>query len=90
MQTLEQFNFFYAQLSQAYEVAYKSASLCAPMVNPVSNFLDALKNDVAELEQKNAELEQKNAELEQKNAELEQKNAELEQKNAADIREPAA
>ena len=83
MQTLDQFNFFYAQLSQAYEVTYKSASLCAPMVNTVSNFLDALKNDVAELEQKNAELEQKNAELE---AQVE----ELTRKNAADIREPAA
>lgn len=79
MQALDQFAAFYAQMTQAQEVAYKSAEVCAQQVNNVSRILAVLRQDVETLEKENAELKERCADLEAQVEDLTRKNKELEE-----------
>ena len=78
MQALDQFAAFYAQMTQAQEVAYKSAEVCAQQVNNVSRILAVLRQDVEALEKENVELKERCADLEAQVEDLTRKNADLE------------
>lgn len=79
MQALDQFAAFYAQMTQAQEVAYKSAEVCAQQVNNVSRILAVLRQDVEALEKENVELKERCADLEAQVEDLTRKNTELEE-----------
>ena len=64
MESINQLNFFYAQMTQAFDVAYKSSSMGGTMMNTVTGLLEAVKQDVEVLSKQVSELTEKNFDLE--------------------------